>query len=737
MQTSVDFSVGIPAALVPSPCAVGAGPALHHATFRIASCLYVRRADATVLRLLCPAGPNRDVFRIRQITAPRHKRARAFKVTRGGHVVRIKQLNIQNFRCLRDATLQCTAMTALVGRNGAGKSTFLAALDKFFDPNSRLIREDVFAREPDATVTIQVAFADLRNDERDAFSAYVQGDTLTITKRFALATGVPSSLGNYFATRMRFTPFADVRGTADEMKEAINKLMQAGVIPSAKLSTKKAISEFMENFEAENPDKLEPVEDTAQFFGEKNVGGGKLDAFTRFVYVPAVRDVVQETGERKASLSMLLDAAVMQKVAARPEVAELPAKVATLIRDVYNPDTLGQDLAELSSELNKTLQTYVAEAAVQLTWGEPRIPNFEPPPVIPKVVEDCFPGDPAHKGHGLQRALIFTLLTHRQMIQPKPVDSSPASAFATPDLILAIEEPELYQHPTRCRHIAEVLAALTSSTAIAKTQVLYTTHSPYFVALDRFQDVRIARKPAVAAGTVPHTKVFAADWQALRSRWAEICDIDVAQVTTQTFVARALPAMSVVANEGYFADAAVIVEGNGDAALVAAVARQTGAVWSGSGIAILPVGGKSNVGAPILILEQFGVPVYFLFDADKRFEDKPKESASHARQNRALLRIGGAKPVDFPADTVASGFACFADEAETYCRAELGSEVFEATVDSVSQELDWFDSRDVLKTPKGATRFVELVYGAGHSLPLLESIVKSITNLVAKSQPIA
>ncbi len=63
-----------------------------------------------------------------------------------------------------------------------------------------------------------------------------------------------------------------------------------------------------------------------------------------------------------------------------------------------------------------------------------------------------------------------------------------ANKFQLPNLVLAIEEPELYQHPSRQRHLASVLLNLAEGAlpGVAKnTQVIYTTHSPLFVGLDR------------------------------------------------------------------------------------------------------------------------------------------------------------------------------------------------------------------------------------------------------------
>lgn len=50
--------------------------------------------------------------------------------------MKIKKLHVVRFRSIFDETLECEALTVLIGRNGAGKSTFLQALRLHLDPNA-------------------------------------------------------------------------------------------------------------------------------------------------------------------------------------------------------------------------------------------------------------------------------------------------------------------------------------------------------------------------------------------------------------------------------------------------------------------------------------------------------------------------------------------------------------------------------------------------------------------------
>ena len=80
--------------------------------------------------------------------------------------------------------------------------------------------------------------------------------------------------------------------------------------------------------------------------------------------------------------------------------------------------------------------------------------------------------------------------------------------------MLTIEEPELYQHPSRQRHFAEVLIkAATSMEPMfgGSTQVIYTTHSPLFVGLDRFNYIRVLGKSDAIKGQPKVTTLKQAD----------------------------------------------------------------------------------------------------------------------------------------------------------------------------------------------------------------------------------
>jgi hypothetical protein len=47
---------------------------------------------------------------------------------------------------------------------------------------------------------------------------------------------------------------------------------------------------------------MQLIEREEQFFGPRNIGGGKLDKFTKYVLVPAVREASDEASGKKGAI---------------------------------------------------------------------------------------------------------------------------------------------------------------------------------------------------------------------------------------------------------------------------------------------------------------------------------------------------------------------------------------------------------------------------------------------------
>jgi len=204
--------------------------------------------------------------------------------------------------------------------------------------------------------------------------------------------------------------------------------------------------------------------------------------------------------------------------------------------------------------------------------------------------------------------------------------------------------------------------------------------------------------------------------------------LDEKEVTENTSRARTLPLMDTIVNEGFFADAVVVVEGFSDMGILWAMQDILEKDWTSLGIAIVPARGKNNIDRPVIIFEGFSIPTYFIFDGDSHNKGG-KDSSETIKRNRRYLRLAGASEEDFPATNVNETWACFEDEIDSYLKSELTEDVFNSLRDETAKELGYDKPSNVLKNIDGAERFIRRVYSRGKNLPLLEDMVNQITKL--------
>jgi putative ATP-dependent endonuclease of the OLD family len=103
---------------------------------------------------------------------------------RGRAGMKIASVRIENFRGFKDETINFNDYTCLVGANGSGKSTVLAALNVFFRQYkdsktdlSKLSAEDFHHKDVDKPITITVTFVDLSAQAKKDLAHYVRDDS--------------------------------------------------------------------------------------------------------------------------------------------------------------------------------------------------------------------------------------------------------------------------------------------------------------------------------------------------------------------------------------------------------------------------------------------------------------------------------------------------------------------------------------------------------------------------------
>jgi len=426
-----------------------------------------------------------------------------------------------------------------------------------------------------------------------------------------------------------------------------------------------------------------------------------------------------------------MDLVIRHTLASRDELVALKTEIQDKYRAIIDP-TQTAEVAGLAGSLSSTLQTYVPDARVVLTWGQGANIEIPMPKAEVRVREDGHLSPVENTGHGMQRAFILTLLQHLACTigthEPEPGAPDNATVPASPNLLLLIEEPELYQHPSRQRHFATTLLQLASGTipgVATQTQVLYCTHSPLFVGLDRFDQVRLVRKAVVALDKPKACTVASACLSDIATQLWEANGSQGDPYHEKTLRPRLAAITTPWVNEGFFADLVVLVEGESDRSAILTVAKQLGRDFEADGIAVIPCVGKSNLDRPAIIFRALGIPIYLVWDGDKGKKD-PKPKA-----NRTLLRILGDHEVDFPS-TVTTAYATFEMDLESTLREELGVETYTRITGDVGEQLG-ISREKGRKNPFAVRELIERAYAEGVRAPTLEAIVTRIAAAKAGS----
>jgi len=165
--------------------------------------------------------------------------------------------------------------------------------------------------------------------------------------------------------------------------------------------------------------------------------------------------------------------------------------------------------------------------------------------------------------------------------------------------VLLVEEPELYLSPYAQRHLFRVLRGL----AQHGNQILYSTHAPVFLSVDRMEELALVRHHAVR-GTALFQPAALAESEAFRV--LSEFDSDRAEL----FLARA----------------ALLVEGRTEKLAFPLVFDALGIEPDKEGIVVLECGGKGNITLFARVCNACDIPYVVVHDRDAPKGERPVES---------------------------------------------------------------------------------------------------------------
>jgi predicted ATP-dependent endonuclease of OLD family len=635
----------------------------------------------------------------------------------------LDSIRVQNYRCILDEKLTFEELTVLVGPNGSGKSSFLSALDLFYNPKG-ISKQDFYNEDTTNPIILTAMYKNLTQLEQETFKQYINNHKLKIREEINISD--QKTIQKYFGKILKNSEFNDFRkASGQNLKTEYEKLRQNGYGSLPEYTNKDQAEIVLQEWEKSNPEKCNSEKDDGNFFGFYQIGRIHLERFTKMIFIPAVRDASADASEgRGAAITELLDLVIREYLHQNEDLKKFEEKTKEEYEKIINSSQCSQ-LKNLEKDLCDALNTYIPDSEIKVTWNFSNGIQINMPRGNIQIVEDTYCSTVDRSGHGVQRAFIMTMLQHLTIIKSKAEVKEEDEKSHFPSLLIAIEEPELYQHPNRQRHLSKTLLKLSKnplSYLNSSIQIVYTTHSPLFLDIIRFSNIRKLHKFLKVQHLPKTPKIYYTTLDEVARSLERLEGVEEGTFSESTLQSRLITCMTPWMNEGFFADVVVLVEGEGDRAALIGAANAMNIDFESVGISVIPCGGKTNLHKPAVIFRQLGIPIYILWDSDSNKPD------SNPENNHRLLRLFDQECEDYP-EMITDKFSCFKDNLEITLQSEVGDDFYNQTLAFLQNEYDIKKKKDAKKNPKIIQRLFKMAEEDSRSSKKFEKIVQKIIKL--------
>jgi len=488
--------------------------------------------------------------------------------------MRITRLQIENFRSIKQLDIELPQICALVGPNNSGKSNLLLAMQRVLGRDwvrvSSFSEDDICNRDPSLDMKIALSFAPPLQYAKFKGVAPVAISTLAFEcKRY--------KIGSRKGERRLEQTCLSARGEAPMVpRSAPKKNVQARFEP-------------LIGIPSEVRDQVPFIYIGTNRSLRDHLPGARysllrqlLEDVDRDLHTPDQTVKVQQVDGSEADepridrFRSLMDQAM--DILRTEDFARLEASIKrNALRQLgFDPDTEAEKLDFFfapfdTMDFYKSLDLRVREGDFEISATE--------------------------LGEGIQNALVLAIL---QAFEERRKQGA----------ILVIEEPEMFLHPQMQRSLAKTLTEVG-----ATNQVIYTTHSPHFVSIPDYENVRLVRKGD--AGTTVRRSDLPSD-TARREKLRKELDPE--------------------RNELFFASRLLLVEGDTEKLALPEYARRLGLDLDREGATIVEVGGKRNLPEFAKIATSFQIPTGVIYDRHSSdFQDNSKDDESVFNSELAKL----------------------------------------------------------------------------------------------------
>jgi len=399
--------------------------------------------------------------------------------------MRLDEIKLTNFRgYATETSIPIDCLTVLVGRNDAGKSTILEALDIFFNDEA-IEREDCCVRTDSTEIRIACVFSDLPDsliiDEQYPTTLGAEyllrtDGKLEIIKVYDCGAAKGKFIGAYakalHPSAVEVDELLSLKLTELKTKARQLNINLSEVNQAAKAPIRQAIWESSQNLqqtEREISLKKESAKDA-------------FDKIQQYMPLYALFKSDRASTDQDAEAQDPLKAAIKEAIRRRESelngvIADIQAELATVAARTV--EKIREMSPELANELNPTVKNKQWDSLFSVTLtGDDQIPINK-------------------RGSGTRRLVLLNFF------RAKAEESVHGRANG---VIYAVEEPETSQHPN---HQLMLLDAFEQLVAQGACQVILTTHTPTLARRVHQNSLRLITKqngvPVVELGSSDET----------------------------------------------------------------------------------------------------------------------------------------------------------------------------------------------------------------------------------------
>ena len=504
--------------------------------------------------------------------------------------MKIENVTISNFRSIIHVNIGFEDLMMFIGQNNHGKSNILYAILFFF---GEIKLEDLDFFDGTEELYVEILFKELDENDQVTFKKYLTHDNKILVRKSAYRSGSFQYNGYLNNPIEDFLQEINAKNYKKrEIAETLpfyDKLPQSGTIKIDDII--KAQKEYIEENSSELSFNYEMEE--SNFLGLKSVAQG---IFGEVFFIPAVKNINDDLSSNKTSIFTKLYSKVISLITSSDgDIANIKEQVNNQFKKFKKYNENQSINVDRPAELNvfeTKLSTNLAE------WGV----NLEVEVLSPNIdevfrssvniwIHDGIKTDINRKGHGLQRALTFSLIKtlSEQVLEEASLEGQNRQVSKSSYFIF--EEPELYLHPQAQKSLLYSLENLSLN-----SQVVLCTHSSSLISLEKYKSIAIVRKDNETKETN------------ITQYQEEILEEDEKknfQLVSWINQDRA---------ELFFAKKVILLEGATEKTVIPYIAKKLG-VFKYE-YTLIDCGSKNNIPSYVKLLETFKIPYIAVYDKD-------------------------------------------------------------------------------------------------------------------------